>query len=53
MPTMTPLERINSMKMPFAELKGVAFTEAGKDRVVARMETTFFSRDAEYTGPDR
>ena len=36
-PTMTPLERINSMKMPFAELKGVAFTEAGKDRVVARM----------------
>jgi 1,4-dihydroxy-2-naphthoyl-CoA hydrolase len=37
MPTMTPLERINSMKMPFAELKGVAFTEAGKDRVVARM----------------
>jgi len=23
--------------MPFAELKGVAFTEAGKDRVVARM----------------
>src|ERR1700728_3371545 len=37
MPTMTPLERINSLKMPFAELKGVAFTEAGKDRVVARM----------------
>ena len=34
---MTPLEKINSMKMPFAELKGVAFTEAGKDRVVARM----------------
>jgi 1,4-dihydroxy-2-naphthoyl-CoA hydrolase len=34
---MTPLERISSMKMPFAELKGVAFTEAGKDRVVARM----------------
>ena len=34
---MTPLERINAMKMPFAELKGVAFTEAGKDRVVARM----------------
>ena len=25
------------MKMPFAELKGVTFTEAGKDRVVARM----------------
>src|SRR5258708_13251626 len=25
------------MKMPFAELKGVTFTEAEKDRVVARM----------------
>jgi 1,4-dihydroxy-2-naphthoyl-CoA hydrolase len=25
------------MKMPFAELKGVTFTEADKDRVVARM----------------
>src|SRR6202167_2108892 len=37
MPTMTPLEKINSMKMPFAELKGVAFIEAGRDRVVARM----------------
>src|ERR1700735_3783635 len=37
MPTMTPLERINAMKMPFAELKGVAFTEAERDRVVARM----------------
>src|SRR3954447_22036783 len=36
-PVMTPLERINSMKMPFAELKGVKFTEADKDRVVARM----------------
>ena len=34
---MTPLEKINSMKMPFAELKGVTFTEAEKDRVVARM----------------
>jgi 1,4-dihydroxy-2-naphthoyl-CoA hydrolase len=34
---MTPLEKINSLKMPFAELKGVAFTEATKDRVVARM----------------
>ena len=34
---MTPLERVNSMKMPFAELKGVRFTEAEKDRVVARM----------------
>ena len=33
---MTPLEKIQSMKMPFAELKGVTFTEADKDRVVAR-----------------
>src|SRR5437868_6195880 len=36
-PVMTPLERVNSMKMPFAELKGVTFTEASRDRVVARM----------------
>src|SRR4030081_1382053 len=34
---MTPLEKIRSMKMPFAELKGVNFTEAAKDRVVAGM----------------
>jgi 1,4-dihydroxy-2-naphthoyl-CoA hydrolase len=34
---MTPLEKIQSMKMPFAELKGVTFVEAGPDRVVARM----------------
>lgn len=34
---MTPLEMINSLKMPFAELKGVTFTEADKDRVVAKM----------------
>jgi uncharacterized protein (TIGR00369 family) len=34
---MTPLEKVNAMKMPFAELKGVKFTEAEKDRVVARM----------------
>jgi len=34
---MTPLEKINSLKMPFAELKGVTFAEAGEDRVVARM----------------
>src|ERR1700744_1733014 len=34
---MTPLEKINAMKMPFAELKGVKFTEAEPDRVVARM----------------
>ena len=34
---MTPLEKIQLMKLPFAELKGVTFTEADKDRVVARM----------------
>ena len=34
---MTLLEKIQSMKMPFAELKGVTFVEADKDRVVARM----------------
>jgi 1,4-dihydroxy-2-naphthoyl-CoA hydrolase len=34
---MTPLEKINSLKMPFAELKGVSFTEASQDKVVARM----------------
>src|SRR6202022_3843332 len=34
---MTPLEKVNSMQMPFAQLKGVTFTEAERDRVVARM----------------
>jgi 1,4-dihydroxy-2-naphthoyl-CoA hydrolase len=34
---MTPLEKVQSMKMPFAELKGVIFTAADKDRVVAQM----------------
>src|SRR3954453_10477709 len=34
---MTPLDKLRSMKMPFAELKGVTFTEADKDRVVAQM----------------
>jgi uncharacterized protein (TIGR00369 family) len=34
---MTPLEKINSLKMPFAELKGVTFVEASTERVVARM----------------
>ena len=34
---MSLLEKIQSMKMPFAELKGVTFTEADKDRIVARM----------------
>lgn len=34
---MTPLEKIRSMKMPFAELKGITFVEADQDHVVARM----------------
>src|ERR1041385_1306153 len=34
---MTPLEKIRSIKMPFADLKGVTFVEADRDRVVARM----------------
>jgi uncharacterized protein (TIGR00369 family) len=34
---MTPLEKIQSLKMPFAELMGVTFIEVEKDRVVARM----------------
>jgi 1,4-dihydroxy-2-naphthoyl-CoA hydrolase len=37
-PIMTLLEKINSMQIPFAQLKGVTFTEAEKDRVVARMK---------------
>jgi 1,4-dihydroxy-2-naphthoyl-CoA hydrolase len=34
---MTPLEKIRSVKLPFAELIGVNFVEADKDRVVAKM----------------
>lgn len=34
---MTLLAKLQSMKMPFTELKGVTFTEAEKDKVVARM----------------
>jgi 1,4-dihydroxy-2-naphthoyl-CoA hydrolase len=34
---MSLLEKIQGMKMPFAELKGVKFTEADRDRVVAKM----------------
>ena len=34
---MTPLEKIKSVKLPFADLKGVIFTEATLDRVVAKM----------------
>jgi 1,4-dihydroxy-2-naphthoyl-CoA hydrolase len=34
---MTHLEKINALKMPFAELKGVTFVEANLERVVAHM----------------
>jgi 1,4-dihydroxy-2-naphthoyl-CoA hydrolase len=34
---MTPLEKIKATKLPFAELKGVTFTEASLERVVAKM----------------
>jgi uncharacterized protein (TIGR00369 family) len=34
---MTPLEKLQAMRMPFAELKGVEFVEADRDRVVAKM----------------
>ena len=34
---MTPLDKIISLKMPFAELMGVTFVEAGPERMVARM----------------
>jgi uncharacterized protein (TIGR00369 family) len=34
---MTPLEKINSWPMPFAQLMGVTFTHAEPDKVVATM----------------
>ena len=34
---MTPLERINSMPMPFAQLLDIVFVEATLDRVTASM----------------
>ncbi|MBV9460766.1 MAG: PaaI family thioesterase [Bradyrhizobium sp.] len=34
---MTLLEKIQSMKLPFAELMAVTFVEADKDHVVAKM----------------
>jgi 1,4-dihydroxy-2-naphthoyl-CoA hydrolase len=34
---MTPLEKINSLPMPFALLMGVTFTEAEPNKVVATM----------------
>ena len=37
MTPMTILEKLRAIKLPFAELMGVTFTEAGKDRVVAHM----------------
>lgn len=37
MTPITILEKLRSIKLPFAELMGVVFTEAEKDRVVARM----------------
>jgi 1,4-dihydroxy-2-naphthoyl-CoA hydrolase len=33
----THLERLSSLKLPFAELLGLVFTEATADKVVARM----------------
>ena len=37
MTPMTILEKLRAIKLPFAELMGVTFTEAGQDRVVAHM----------------
>jgi 1,4-dihydroxy-2-naphthoyl-CoA hydrolase len=37
LPIMTPLEKIKTTKLPFAELMGVTFVEAERDRVMARM----------------
>jgi 1,4-dihydroxy-2-naphthoyl-CoA hydrolase len=34
---MTPLEKINTQRMPFAELLGIVFVNAEPDRVVAKM----------------
>jgi uncharacterized protein (TIGR00369 family) len=34
---MTPLEKINSLPMPFAQLMGVTFTHAEPERVIATM----------------
>lgn len=34
---MTPLEKINSLPMPFAQLMGVTFTHAEPDKVMATM----------------
>ena len=34
---MTPLERLNEQTLPFADLLGVRYTEATRDRVVAKL----------------
>ncbi|HVH80243.1 MAG TPA: PaaI family thioesterase [Stellaceae bacterium] len=34
---MTPLERLRNLKLPFAELLGIEFVEADKERVVAAL----------------
>jgi len=34
---MTPLDKLKNLKLPFAELLGIAFTEADKERVVAEL----------------
>jgi len=34
---MTPLEKLRDLKLPFSDLLGMAFIEAGKDRVVAEL----------------
>jgi uncharacterized protein (TIGR00369 family) len=34
---MEPLERLKALKLPFAELLGIEFTSADKDRVVAEL----------------
>jgi 1,4-dihydroxy-2-naphthoyl-CoA hydrolase len=34
---MDPLDRLNALKLPFAELLGIEFTRADKERVVAEL----------------
>jgi 1,4-dihydroxy-2-naphthoyl-CoA hydrolase len=34
---MDPLDRLKALKLPFAELLGIEFTSAAKDRVVAEL----------------
>ena len=53
---MTPLEKIQSMKMPFAELKGVTFTDAEfdgqkdwvRDRIRWEMYYRAFDKSTAY-----